>query len=91
MPILSLALAALLVTSPADSAKKKSPPPPPPATIAELEARIRQVLDSTHTPGIALAIVRHDSVIYAGGLGKSRVSPARAASDTTLFRIGSTS
>ena len=91
MPILPFALAALLVASPADSAKKQAPPPPPPATIAELEARITQVLDSTHTPGIALAIVRHDSVSSAGGLGKSRVSPARAASDTTLFRIGSTS
>ena len=72
-----------------DSASKAAPPPP--TTIAELEARIKQVLDSTHTPGAGLAIVRHDSVIYTGGIGLARVSPKVPATDSTLFRIGSTS
>ena len=86
--MLAYLAAAMLAAAPTDSTKK---PPPAPATIAELEQRIKQVLDSTHTPGIGLAIVRHDSIIYAGGIGKSRVSPPRNASDTTLFRIGSAS
>ena len=62
-----------------------------PKTIPELEARIRHVLDSAKVPGVGLAIVRHDSVVYAGGLGLARMSPAAPANATTLFRIGSTS
>ncbi|HEX7120818.1 MAG TPA: serine hydrolase domain-containing protein [Gemmatimonadaceae bacterium] len=63
----------------------------PPATIEELEQRIRQLLDSTKTPGAGLAVVRHDSVILTQGFGKSRLEPARPATASTLFRIGSTS
>lgn len=63
----------------------------PPATIEELEARIRHVLDSTKTPGAGLAIVRHDSVVYSGGFGRARVAPEVPATAATLFRIGSTS
>lgn len=63
----------------------------PPATIAELEARIRQLLDSTKTPGAGLAMVRDDSVIYTGGFGRAQVAPERPATAATLFRIGSTS
>ena len=62
-----------------------------PKSIAELEKRINRVLDSAKVPGVGLAIVRHDSVIYAGGLGLARVSPAVPATAATLFRIGSTS
>ncbi len=89
MPVTSL-LAALLsatVLSVADSTPKFVAP----KSLTELEARIRQVLDSTKVPGVGLAIVRHDSVIYTGGLGRARVSPAMKATDATLFRIGSTS
>ena len=83
----ALLLAAAL--SAPDTAAK--PVPAPPQTIAELESRIRQVLDSTHTPGVGLVIVRHDSIIYAGGIGLARVSPKTPATAATLFRIGSTS
>lgn len=62
-----------------------------PATLEELQARIRHLLDSTKTPGAALAIVRHDSVIHAGGFGLASVEPAVPATAATLFRIGSTS
>jgi CubicO group peptidase (beta-lactamase class C family) len=71
----------------ADSAR----PFVPPATIEELEQRIRQVLDSTKTPGAGLAIVRNDSVILIHGFGKARMEPERPATAETLFRIGSTS
>jgi len=62
-----------------------------PTSLAELEERIRQVLDSMHVPGVGLAIVRHDSVLYTGGLGLARVEPPVPATAATLFRIGSTS
>ena len=62
--------AAVLLSAPV--AIDTAPPFVAPTTIAELETRIRKVLDSTHTPGVGLAIVRHDSVIYTGGLGNAR-------------------
>ncbi|MGQ0764221.1 MAG: serine hydrolase [Gemmatimonadota bacterium] len=64
---------------------------PPPSTVAELVTRIRQLLDSSSTPGAGLAIVRNDSVIYTGGFGLARIETKQPANERTLFRIGSTS
>ncbi len=64
---------------------------PPPRTIPELAARIREVLDSTRTPGVSVAVVTRDSVVWAAGLGLADVASGRAATAQTLFRIGSTS
>jgi CubicO group peptidase (beta-lactamase class C family) len=82
-----IALALLLAMLPDSTARRH----PPPTTIAGLETRIRGVLDTTKTPGVGLTIVRRDSVLYAGGIGNARVSPAKPATAATLFRIGSTS
>ena len=62
-----------------------------PKSLTELEARIRTVLDSAKVPGMGLAIVRHDSIVYTGGFGRARLAPPLPATDMTLFRIGSTS
>ncbi len=82
---------ALLFAASAICAQAAPPKPATPQTITELEARIRFVLDSAKVPGMGLAIVRHDSIVYTGGFGKARLSPPLAATDSTLFRIGSTS
>ena len=87
MPILLTASLVVAAVATGDSTPKFVAP----KTIAELEARIAKVLDSTKTPGVGLAIVRHDSVIYTGGIGRARLSPAMPATAATLFRIGSTS
>jgi CubicO group peptidase (beta-lactamase class C family) len=63
----------------------------PPRTIPELQARIREVLAETRTPGIGIAIVSRDSVLWAAGIGTADIAAGRPATDTTLFRIGSTS
>ena len=85
-------IAIVVAASPLSAqAKKPAPAPPPPRSIPELEARIRTILDSTHTPGVALTIVSRDSVLYAGGLGLANVAEKRPATGKTLFRIGSTS
>lgn len=85
--ILAGAVLHSLVVAQSDTATKSVAP----QTIAELELRIQQILDSTRTPGAGLAIVRNDSIIFAGGIGQARVSPALPATAATLFRIGSTS
>jgi CubicO group peptidase (beta-lactamase class C family) len=63
----------------------------PPRTIPELESRIRQVLERTHTPGISIAVVSRDRVVWQAGLGWADVASGREATPETLFRIGSTS
>jgi len=65
--------------------------PAPPRTIPELESRIRKVLERTHTPGISIAVVSRDSVLWQAGLGLADVASGREATPETLFRIGSTS
>jgi CubicO group peptidase (beta-lactamase class C family) len=73
----------------------QAPPPdtarPAPRTIPELEARIREILESTRTPGIGLTLVSRDHVLYAEGLGLANRAAGRPATGKTLFRIGSTS
>ncbi len=92
MPIARVLVAAALgVTPAAAQAHKADSTRPAPRTIPELEARIREVLDSTHTPGVGLTLVSRDSVLYAGGLGLANVASKRPATAGTLFRIGSTS
>jgi CubicO group peptidase (beta-lactamase class C family) len=86
--LLPLVFALLTVQATAgDTTPKRSEP----GTVAELVARLRHVLDSAKVPGIGLTMVRHDSVIYAGGIGVARVTPSLPATESTLFRIGSTS
>jgi CubicO group peptidase (beta-lactamase class C family) len=88
-PALPALLAALvLATSPQQPDTTRRPPP---RDLAELQARIREVLDSTKTPGVSLALVSRDSILWAGGIGKADVASGRDATGQTLFRIGSTS
>jgi CubicO group peptidase (beta-lactamase class C family) len=94
-PLSALLIGAALAAAPPslaspDSARSDSTSPPP-RTVVELESRIRDVLERTHTPGIGLALVTRDSVLYTGGIGKADVASGRAATGKTLFRIGSTS
>jgi CubicO group peptidase (beta-lactamase class C family) len=84
----ALLLTALLGAGPAAAADTVRPAP---ATLAELEARIREVLDSTRTPGVSVAIVTRDSVVWTAGLGLADAATRRPATARTLFRIGSTS
>lgn len=70
---------------------QRSDSPAPPRTIPELESRVRTVLERTHTPGISIAVVSRDRVIWQAGLGLADVASGREATPETLFRIGSTS
>jgi CubicO group peptidase (beta-lactamase class C family) len=49
------------------------------------------VLAETRTPGMGIAIVTRDSIVWTAGIGTADVAAGRPATDTTLFRIGSTS
>lgn len=94
MPVrIGRVLVAIAVATGPLAAQSKGPAPPLPAphTLADLEVRVRQVLDSTHTPGVGFTLVSRDSVLYAGALGLANVANRTPATGKTLFRIGSTS
>ena len=81
----TLALLTALSVAPADTAR------PLPRSIPELEARIQEILDSSHTPAVSVALVSRDRVLWTAGLGFANVAARRPATERTLFRIGSTS
>ncbi len=63
----------------------------PAQSIVELRQQLEKILADTHTPGLSVAIVHRDGPEWVAGLGKSNVAANQAATDETLFRIGSTS
>ena len=60
-------------------------------SITELRQQLEKILQDSHTPGLSVAIVHRSGPEWVAGLGKSDVATNEAASDETLFRIGSIS
>lgn len=60
------------------------------APLEALAARVEEERQNLHLPGVALAIVKDDRVIFARGFGLADVEHARPVTPETLFAIGST-
>ena len=56
-----------------------------------IEAYITKAIADWKVPGLAVAVVRGDSVIYARGFGVRKVGTTDTVDDRTLFEIGSSS
>jgi len=56
-----------------------------------LDAYVTQGLATWHVPGISIAIVRNDSVVYTKGYGVRVTGATAPVDDHTLFEIGSSS
>jgi CubicO group peptidase (beta-lactamase class C family) len=54
------------------------------------DAYVAKAMADGRVPGLALAIVRNDSVIYVKGYGVKKVGTTDKVDDNTLFEIGST-
>lgn len=63
----------------------------PAESIEELQTQLENVLENMHVPGMSIAIVNRDTPEWIAGLGKADLVNDRAATATTLFRIGSIS
>lgn len=73
-----------------------TPPATPAGTLAtQLDAQLRQVLDQRRTalniPGISAAIIFPDGSTWSTALGLAEVAPARLATTSTPFVVGSVS
>jgi CubicO group peptidase (beta-lactamase class C family) len=73
------------------SKHEKDEEKPPPHSVAELEQRIRAILEETHTPGVGAALVTKDEVPWVAGIGKADVAADKDVTTDTLFRVGSIS
>jgi CubicO group peptidase (beta-lactamase class C family) len=56
-----------------------------------LDPYVSKAMQTWKVPGLAIAIVRHDSVLYTKGFGVLAVGAATQVNDQTLFEIGSSS
>ena len=79
----------LLVT--AACANRKVERPKVAHSVAELRQQLKKILEDSNTPGLSIAIVRCSGPEWIAGLGKSNVAANQAATEKTLFRIGSVS
>ena len=70
------------------SAKEEKEPAP--TSLQELEKEIRKVMAEKHVPGVSIAIVNRERVLWYGPLGLADVAAKRPVTADTLFRIGST-
>ena len=67
----------------------KPPPPQTPASIDELKKSAAKVLSKYHIPGVGIALVSKDKVLWAGGVGKADLASGKDVDADTMFRIGS--
>jgi len=81
-------LGSFLVISPV-IAQPEEEERPAPATLEELQARIAEVLEETETPGVGLALVGRDEVLFTGGIGVADRETGEPVTADTVFRIGS--
>ena len=57
--------------------------------LRELDARFRRMMSDWECPGMAVAVVKDDSVIFAKGYGVRELGRPELVDDNTLFAVGS--
>jgi CubicO group peptidase (beta-lactamase class C family) len=86
LKLASLAAAVTLLTGLAANAAEK----PVPENLQQLEQALVEILEETGLPGLGIAIVSRDAILWTAGLGLADVERQIPATADTLFRIGST-
>jgi CubicO group peptidase (beta-lactamase class C family) len=59
--------------------------------IPQLEQRILEGMDAARVPGLAIAVIQGDEIIYKRGFGVTSVETMQPITPETLFRVGSIS
>lgn len=76
------ALAALILAAPAAAIQRPG--------LADLETRIERIRQAWEIPGLAVAVVRNDSILLVRGFGVREIGRPTPVDEATLFAIGST-
>ncbi|MHB1328352.1 MAG: serine hydrolase [Gemmatimonadales bacterium] len=85
----------LLISLPALAQRSTAAPVAPPvrllsaAQLSALDAHIEQVRQQWNVPGLSIAIVQGDSVVFAKGYGVKELGKTDRVNEGTLFSIGS--
>jgi len=79
---------ALLLALVAQTAGAQRPAPSP---TAGLDAYIQDVLTKFKGVGLAIAVVKNDSIVYAKGFGVKKLGDPAPVTPRTVFAVGSTS
>ncbi len=82
--VLGLTTACALALAPRAATAQTTP-------LQGLDAYIESAMDAWQVPGLAIAVIRDDSVIYAKGFGARELGKPGAVDANTLFNIASTS
>ena len=64
---------------------------PTPASIRDFDAYVAKAMQEWKVPGMAIAIVRNDSIVFAKGYGVRKLGDPTPVDARTLFAIGSAS
>ncbi|MEW1638056.1 serine hydrolase [Streptomyces sp. NPDC093801] len=92
--------AAILLAAGTATAAGPTPPPPPKPLIgdaavakavARLDGAVADVMRRTGTPGVAVAVVHRDKVLYLKGFGLRRTGEAATVDPDTVFQLASVS
>jgi CubicO group peptidase (beta-lactamase class C family) len=79
-----IAISTIAILAPNAAAQTKEPYP-------GFDAYVSKAVQTWKIPGLSIAIVRNDSLIYAKGFGVLAVRGSAPVNDKTLFEIGSSS
>lgn len=60
-----------------------------PFTLDALKDSLKVIMDKEHMPGLMIALVNRDSVIWQGGIGSASIENKIPVDENSLFRIGS--
>ena len=88
LPAALALIAAPSAPAPAQSGRAASVPVAP-AAIAGLDAYIKKARAEWQVPGVAVAIIKDDHLVYAKGFGVREAGKPGAADPDTVFAIGS--
>src|SRR6266849_8650486 len=82
-------ISALLAMLALGACSGESKPSAAPANIEELKSAVAAILKKYDVPGIGIALVTKDKVVWTGGVGKADIAANRDVTADTMFRVGS--
>lgn len=88
--ILSVVLGLALVPAATAQPSSSLPASQPSRLQALLDAYVEQAVADWNVPGLAIAVIKNDSVVFAKGYGERVLGEGDAVDADTLFQIGST-
>jgi CubicO group peptidase (beta-lactamase class C family) len=79
----------MLAIAACSGGSKTATTPAVPADIDGLKSAVSAILKKHKVPGVGIALVTKDAVVWTGGVGKADLATNRDVTADTMFRVGS--